>query len=424
TVLFDIAGDERKQKVLTNTPVTPFGITCIYPQIPGIPPYHNNGIWPFVQAFWTLANASDKNMDAVEAGLASIIRPTALFLTNKENFVAETGDFAGTEVNSDRQLWSVAAMLAMYHRVLTGISFSKAGMEFNPVIPKSFSGNYSLHNFRYRDGTYNITVSGWGDSISSFSIDGVRSAGNLIPTEMTGNHTVEIFMNKKANNIGFNQAINYTAPETPVLKVENNRLFWNGVTGAKSYQLFRNGKLLEVSNDTTISPAEEASEYQVMAEDSNGVCSFLSNPVKVGSGANATEAEIFNIRRETIVPGFSGTGYIRSGIKENSELIIRIHAEAGNYLIRARYANGTGPVNTDNNCAIRSLYVNGRYTCPLVFPQRGKDEWSDWGYTFPERIELKDGENILAIRYEDFNRNMDGEINEFLLDLISLEKIN
>jgi hypothetical protein len=57
-----------------------------------------------------------------------------------------------------------------------------------------------------------------------------------------------------------------------------------------------------------------------------------------------------------------------------------------------------------------------------VFPQRGKDEWSDWGYTYPERIELKDGENILVIRYEDFNRNMDGDINEFLLDHITLEK--
>lgn len=422
TVLFDIAGDEKKHKVLGKTPVTPFGITCIYPQIPGIPPYHNNGIWPFVQAFWTLANASDKNMDAVEAGLASIIRPAALFLTNKENFVAETGDFAGTEVNSDRQLWSVAGMLAMYHRVLTGISFSKDGMEFNPVIPKSFSGTYRLDNFRYRNGIYNITVSGWGDSISSFSIDGVRSDGNLIPTEMTGNRTVEIVMNKRANRIGFNQVANYTAPETPVLKVEDNRLFWNAVTGADSYHLYRNGKLQEVSNDTTITTAEEPSEYQVMAVDSNGIRSFLSNPVKVGSEAIAVEAENFNIRSENTIPGFSGTGYIPSGINENSELIIRINVEAGNYLLRARYANGTGPVNTDNNCAIRSLYVNGRYASPLVFPQRGKDEWSDWGYTYPERIELKDGENILVIRYEDFNRNMDGEINEFLLDHITLEK--
>ncbi|MDX9729223.1 MAG: hypothetical protein RBT50_08165, partial [Bacteroidales bacterium] len=88
------------------------------------------------------------------------------------------------------------------------------------------------------------------------------------------------------------------------------------------------------------------------------------------------------------------------------------------------YANGTGPVNTDNNCGIRSLYVNGTFTCSLVYPQRGKDEWSDWGYTYPEPVELRNGENIMVIRYEDFNRNMDGQTNEFLLDYILLEKIN
>jgi hypothetical protein len=87
-----------------------------------------------------------------------------------------------------------------------------------------------------------------------------------------------------------------------------------------------------------------------------------------------------------------------------------------------RYANGTGPVNTDNNCGIRSLYVNGADARPLVFPQRGFDEWSDWGLTNVEWITLKSGENNLTVRYDDFNRNMDVEINEFLLDYISLEK--
>ena len=58
TVLFDIADETQKTAVLQNTPVIEYGIPCIYPQIPGIPPYHNNAIWPFVQAFWTMANAS------------------------------------------------------------------------------------------------------------------------------------------------------------------------------------------------------------------------------------------------------------------------------------------------------------------------------------------------------------------------------
>lgn len=428
TVLFDIAGEERKQRVLMNTPVTPFGITCIYPQIPGIPPYHNNGIWPFVQAFWTLANAQNKHSEAVEAGLASIIRPAALFLTNKENFVAENGDFAGTEVNSDRQLWSVAAMLAMHHRVLIGISFGKDKMEFNPVIPGSFRGSYSLKNFRYRNGTYNISVTGWGDGISSFRIDGAKSPDNFIPATMTGDHTVEIIMNGKTSSRTYNWAENYTAPETPVLTAGNSTISWNRTSGATSYRVFRNGEMLASVTDTTLAATIRSmtDEYQVLAVDSSGVESFLSNPVTTAPPHTMIrlEAEDFNVRGESKFPGYSGKGYVRFTLDEPGELTIRIKADSGKYLLRARYANGTGPVNTDNNCGIRSLFINGTFSCSLVFPQRGKDEWSDWGYIYPEPVELRDGENLLVIRYEDFNRNMDGQINEFLLDQLSLEKIN
>ena len=115
---------------------------------------------------------------------------------------------------------------------------------------------------------------------------------------------------------------------------------------------------------------------------------------------------------------------MRFTLAENRDLELKVRAPAGKYALQLRYANGAGPVNTDNNCAIRSLYVNGAYTAALVFPQRGKDEWSDWGFTFPEWIDLKEGENVLTIRYEGFNRNMDGEINEFLLDRITLERFN
>ena len=428
TVLFDVAGDERKQRVLMNTPVTPFGITCIYPQTPGIPPYHNNGIWPFVQAFWTLANAQNKHSEAVEAGLASIIRPAALFLTNKENFVAENGDFAGTEVNSDRQLWSVAAMLAMHHRVLIGISFGKDQMDFNPVIPESFKGSYTLKNFRYRNGTYNISVTGWGDGISSFKIDGAKSSDNFIPATMTGHHTVEIIMNGKTSSQTFNKTDNYTAPETPVLTAGDNTIFWNRVSGASVYRVFRNGEMIASVPDTTLAAIRRGmtDEYQVMAVDSSGTESFLSNPVTAAPpyAMIKLEAEDYNLQGESKFPGFSGKGYVMVSIRNPGDLIIRLKADAGKYLLRARYANGTGPVNTDNNCGIRSLHINGTFACSLVFPQRGKDEWSDWGYTYLEPVELMDGENLLVIRYEDFNRNMDGQVNEFLLDQLLLEKLN
>ena len=56
-VLFGIASEDQAQALVKSMPVTPFGITCISPQIPDIPPYHNNGVWPFVQAYWLWAAA-------------------------------------------------------------------------------------------------------------------------------------------------------------------------------------------------------------------------------------------------------------------------------------------------------------------------------------------------------------------------------
>lgn len=320
-------------------------------------------------------------------------------------------------------------MLAIYHRVIIGISFDKDRMAFRPVIPESFRGPYSLDNFSYRGGTYNIKVKGWGDTIESFRIDGAESAGHFIPDTLTGNHTVEITMNGKANRNTFNLSANLTAPETPVLSVKDKGLVWSPVSEATGYRVFKNGKMVAATTETELIPdrRSEAGEYQVMAVSGSGTESFLSNPVTVSPSNVSTvtaEAESFNISGEDVYPGFTGSGYVRFTLEKNRELIVVLKATSGIYALQMRYANGSGPVNTDNNCAIRSLYVNGEYVNALVFPQRGKEEWSDWGYTFPEWIELREGENILTIRYENFNMNMDGEINEFILDRITLERFD
>ncbi|MDB5111381.1 MAG: Cycloisomaltooligosaccharide glucanotransferase precursor, partial [Mucilaginibacter sp.] len=87
-VLFDVADPEREQSVISKTPVNVFGIPCIYPQIPGILPYHNNAVWPFVETYWAMASAKAGNEASLLRAISAVYRPAALFLTNKENFVA------------------------------------------------------------------------------------------------------------------------------------------------------------------------------------------------------------------------------------------------------------------------------------------------------------------------------------------------
>jgi hypothetical protein len=61
-VLFDIAEPAKQDSILQSTPVMGYAIPCMYPQTAGIPPYHNNAVWPFVEAFWSLAAAKRENV--------------------------------------------------------------------------------------------------------------------------------------------------------------------------------------------------------------------------------------------------------------------------------------------------------------------------------------------------------------------------
>ncbi|WP_462319759.1 alpha-L-rhamnosidase-related protein, partial [Marinilabilia sp.] len=420
SIIFDVADDARKSQILANVPNLEYGTPCIYPQIPNIPPYHNNGIWPFVQAYWTLAAAKDQHIQLVEYGYGSILRQAALFLTNKENFVAETGDFAGTEINSDRQQWSVAGQLAMNYRVLFGMQLGVDHLAFHPVIPEPFEDNYHLDGFKYRDAVLNITVEGFGDGIESFYLNGELQDEHKVEADLTGQHDVRIVMNEVVKDKPLNLAEFRVSPETPEVSIEGDSLKWQAVGGAAKYQIVRNGELVSETEELSYwLPADQKQgEYQVMAIDEKGSQSFLSEPVVVDvKDKLVLEAEDFYRMAENDNAGYSGSGYIDFTKANNATLDFQTTIpESGEWFISFRYANGSGPVNTDNKCAIRSLFVNDQFASSVVFPQRGTNEWANWGITNTIPLTLKKGINQFEIDFEPFNENMNGEVNRFMLD--------
>ncbi|MCL3779304.1 glycogen debranching protein [Prolixibacteraceae bacterium JC049] len=419
-VLFDVADKNRAAAMMKSVPVMDYGIPCIYPQIAGIPPYHNKAIWPFVQAYWTWAGAKSKNSKVVEHGMASMMRQAALFLTNKENMTASNGDFNGTALNSDRQLWSVGGQLAMVYRVIFGMEFKSEGLHFKPFVPKAYNGEYQLNDFQYRKANLNITVKGFGNGIKHFLVDGKKQKEAVVADELIGKHTIEIVLNGKMDNSEMNMVASSIAPDYPRAKWNGNQLTWNKVANATSYKVFKNGKLFKKTSATKIiiEKNKEFVEYQVLAVDAKGRESFLSEPVEVqNSNELWVEAEKFADTTARKVNGFKGEGATDFSLAKNRTYkAIMTVSDKGTYSIDARYANGNGPVNTDNKCGIRSLYVNGKYYGVMVFPQRGSDEWSNWGMSSPIEVTLNKGENIIELKYEDFNRNMNEEVNEFLLD--------
>ncbi|TAJ14684.1 glycogen debranching protein [Marinilabiliaceae bacterium JC017] len=428
TVLFDIADTHKASRVTKNTPVVDYGVPCIYPQIPNLPPYHNNGIWPFVQAYWNWACAKTENMAALEQGLASINRAAALFLTNKENMVADNGDFRDTEINSNRQLWSVAGNLAMVYRVFMGMTFETDGLYFSPVVPKVYAGHLAVDNFKYRDARLSIEVKGFGSEIKAFKVNGNPMKEYMIPAHAKGNQRVEIILaNKKPGKGKVNVVDNRFSLPNPLVTIADNKLSWPAVEGAESYNVIMNGEKVASVTDThyTIEITKSLAEYQVQAVNNEGV-SFLSEPIAIISSMGEINVPAEKYARKSFLPfkGYNGTGFVELTRKKNTKINLKASVkEAGWYAIDVRYANGSGPGNTDNKCAIRTLLINGAEGGVLVMPQRGKDEWSNWGWSNAVKTDLKKGVNKLTIQFLPHNENMNGEVNRAMLDEVRLRRI-
>lgn len=428
-VLFNVSDEDKTKSICEKSPITTYGTSCIYPQIPGIPPYHNNGVWPFVQSFWNLAAAKAGNEKALNHGLAAIYRAGALFLTNYENFVAQSGDFRGTEINSDRMLWSMAGNLAMVHRVFIGMNFEVDGIRFNPVIPKPYGGTKTLKGFKYRNTTLDIKVNGYGNKITSINLDGQPLKNGFLHSGTTGKHTIEITMNNQSfDDQKINMVDNWFSLPNPQTKVLNNKIQWELVKGAKEYLVYKNGKLLLKTNDASINiKAEETAEYTVSAVDDKGWESFISEPLFITNAENIKTYQLESVALPSSLPysNFEGKGFIEVSNEKNRLITVNIEAEkAGKYLIDFRYSNGSGPWNTDNKCAIRSLYTNNNYTGTVVFPQRGQDEWSDWGWSNGYVAELKAGENELKLVFESWNINMNVDVNTVMLDFMRVTHLD
>ena len=425
-ILFDIATPEQQDRTFASTPVMEFGVPCIYPITPGIPAYHNNAVWPFVEAFWSMAAAKRHNGTALLQGLASIYRASALFLTNKENFLADTGNFRGTEINSDRQLWSVAGNLATVLRILVGMEFTERGLELHPVVPPELGGMRTLSDVRYRNAILSIRVEGYGATVRSMTIDG-KKASSVVPPNLVGKHEVVIRLADDAlASPHANLAKPLVVPDTPLVRENAGQLGWGSVLGADEYHIYRNARTVATTHKLSFGlPDSRPAEYQVSAVDAQGRESFLSEPVSVSAPALVVEAETGASTTTTQLTGYSGAGAVELSRNLNTDLVLATSVpHLGKYEIAFRYSNGSGPINTDNKCGIRTLLIDGQTVGSIVMPQRGKDEWSNWGYSSHQVVSLTKGRHTFELRLEPQDDNMNVEVNRVMLDTMELVELN
>ena len=122
--------------------------------------------------------------------------------------------------------------------------------------------------------------------------------------------------------------------------------------------------------------------------------------------------------------GYHGRGFVEITKKKNLNIKMPVAVkESGLYAISFRYANGSGPYNTDNKCAIRSLLVDKQFKGTVVMSQLAKDEWSLWSQSNSVVAELSKGKHMLELKFLPFNENMNVEVNRAMLDQMRIVKI-
>ena len=400
-IMWDIASPERARTITASNPTTPYGAPVFFPQIADMPAYHNNSLWPWVASWWGLANAKAGNEEGVMEAIGSVVRPAALFATNKENLNLDNGDIA-TELNSSNMLWCLSGNLALTHKILFGIDFRKDGLEFRPFVPKAMAGTRTLDGFKYRDASLDITVSGYGDRIKSFIVNGKEQKDAFIPAKKAkGNMKIEIVMaDNEIEPVGINRTPNVKAPLTPIAWLEDTTLVWNPIEYIGKYIIVKDGRKIAETHATTFD-ASEPGEYQVIGVSGDGVEGFASEPRST---------------RPQILVELPATMNDKTTVLN---IPVEVPAE-GDYFVSFRYANGNGPVNTENKCAIRTLSVDGERECLVVLPQRGRDNWDEFGWTNSVKVHLNTGPNTVTLDFRPEDENMNIETNSAVIDALRL----
>jgi len=432
SMYYGVADPSKSVNITQNYPVVDYGIPTVFPQKANQGPYHNKSIWPVVEAYYMLGAQKAGNTQAVEHTMKSLIRSSALFLTNKENYVYDTGNSYGTAVNSSGMLWSTAGYLSMVYRVIMGMNYTTEGIEFNPMVPDSFTGPFELSNFKYRGSTLNVTVSGNGDQIDTLKVDGVaQTLPYVYPASSTDSHNIEITLKKSGSNYSINKVqagANCDAPVEPIMSwTTDGKLQWTEEPGY-SYKLWDGTSYFDAASPYTVEDVYGTYNL-VKISNSTGIWSDLGGiSMKIPSGGSTVyEAEDGSFTAGHFANnhlGFTGSGFVTDALG-SSGLSITVNIPAGKggkYILRYRYANSNS--NDGNFCGIRSMLVDGVDSATVVFPNLSNGVWSVYNYSTYVFKNLTEGTHTikLIMSPDKYDENMSRSKNDMNLDHLELIK--
>jgi hypothetical protein len=258
-------------------------------------------------------------------------------------------------------------------------------------------------------------------------IDG-HATKPLIAADLSGTDTIEIELSGQSDGQATpHVSASSTAPATPKPIYADGRLTWPSLPRATGYHLYRNAKLIGSTQEPSFAVRDGAAgEYQVTGVDQEGHESFLSEPISVhaetyralieGPHAQAGVPAELSVEAEQALQQRAAQGVMLSRDDPKGLRVPVLLPRAGVFELRFHYANGNGPINTENKCAIRTLYIDGRRAGTSVLPQRGPNVWTNYGISSAVRVSLEKGEHLIELRLEPEDENMNPDVNQALVD--------
>lgn len=458
-VLFGVATDAQADRILSGYPHYGPGVPVAWPQQQDVPIYHNRGEWPFVTAYWLRAASAADHPAVAARMIRALYRGAALNLSNMENFDAGTGlpwvdegPTSGPVVNSQRQLWSVAAYVSMINHSLFGLEPQDDGLRVAPYLPVSLADSMFastdqvvLNSYPYRDHRVTVVLHlpetrGTGALIvESMTLDGAPITGDVVPATMLGTDSrVDVMLGAGSGDAGTiteRDASDWRAvfgPRTPqisALSEVGGRVQLTLATPEAAdvtWRIYRDGVVvaddLPGTTTTWTDPSHDASSERSPCYTAETTFTSSGNhsqhaPPACWWGPGASRITTIDASAMSNVGGTGVSNHGRFHYETWGDPGHSLTApsftasQTGPHLFQVTFGNGAGSINTGITCAVKRVVVEEVATGTIVgeglimMPHLG--DWSRWEDSSLVSVDLTAGvEYRVVIRGDDESINM------------------
>ncbi|MBP5407330.1 hypothetical protein J6Z19_09365 [bacterium] len=462
TILSGVADDTQGAEIIAGYPVTGAGPAVIFPQEPDTKIYHNRAIWPFVTSYALRAAAKAGNDKFYENAFMSLVLGAAFNLSNMENFEFTTlsawyddatyPQLSGPEVNSRRQLWSVAGFLSMVLDSVFGREQTLKTLWFSPKIPVNlrntfFAGSSEiiLKNLKFKGKTIELKIklpeknsetSGFY-VLKSLKLDGVEKTAPFSAGDLKAESKIEMELELSnesgtLNLVDCNANPNKCWAPMPVenvsVKLDGKRIGikFDSSNDAVSYNVYRDGKKIKENlKETSWRDDSEGSSnyekesfcYSVSAVNMEGWESHHSDPACYWGENDKRAKWEFTASFFDQTPNITDSnselyhGRPHFGDWGRPDAVLSVSSikpkQSGRYLVSMEYGNGR-PINTgitSCNKIIKIIDENSGSAVleKMVFMPHLGDSWDRWGESSFVEVDLSSSKTYKAEIRDAFN---------------------